>query len=130
MVLKPLCAIRNGTRAACGLFVAIFDDSLPRSFQSQRVAIDLDETVDEVDAPLVGLNPRDAISVEVAQVARLIVVDEQVDDAALSLALSILPGFLQPIDDLFYGRRIFSADFPNLLLELSVPFDERGVESP
>ena len=77
-----------------------------------------------------GLNPRDAISVEVAQVARLIVVDEQVDDAALSLALGILPGFLQPIDDLFYGRGIFPADFPNLLLELSVPFDERGVESP
>ena len=130
VVLKPLCAVRNGTRAACGLLVAIFDDSLPRTFQSQWVAIDLDETVDEVDAPLVVIDPRDAISVEVAQVARLIVVDEQVDDAALSLALGILPGFLQPIDDLFYGRGIFPADFPNLLLELSVPFDERGVESP
>ena len=64
MVLEPLGIAGDGLGATGSLQVLILNDAFPRAFQAQGIAIDLDETVDKVDASLVLADPRDAIVVE------------------------------------------------------------------
>ena len=73
MVFKPLCILAQCLCALGGFEVFEVHDAFPRTLQAQRVAIALDETVDEIDQRLCVLHPGDAVLVERLQVARLIV---------------------------------------------------------
>ena len=64
MVLEPLGIAGDGLGATGSLQVLILDDAFPRAFQAQGITIDLDETIDKIDASLVLADPRDAIVVE------------------------------------------------------------------
>ena len=94
VVLKPLGITADGLRTPGGLQVLIFDDALPRAFQPQRVTIDLDEAVDEVDASLMLTHPRLAVVIETLQVASPIVVNKIVYDLLLVCIFSHATRFL------------------------------------
>ena len=64
MILKPLGVLADGLGAMGGFLVDILHESFPRAFQAQRIAIDLDESVDEIDGGIVLADPFDAIFIE------------------------------------------------------------------
>ena len=75
------------------------------------------------------VNPRDAIVVEETQIARHIIVDEQLDDLSLVVVLSHRLGLLEPIDDVSDGMGIASGGRPHLLEDLSIPFNQGGIKT-
>ena len=75
MVFKPLCVLGDRPRALRGLLVSKLHDTLPGSFQAQWVAIDLNETIDEVDRSLLFLQPFNAVFVEDMKVPGRIIID-------------------------------------------------------
>ena len=66
MIFKPLGISTNGLCTLCCLKVLVFHNTLPRSFQCQRVTIYLNESVDEVYPTLVFRHPFDTVVVEQA----------------------------------------------------------------
>ena len=129
MVLEPLGIARDGLGALGSLEVFIFHNTFPRAFQSQGVAIDLDKTIDKIDAPLVLVDPRDAIVVEEAQIAGLVIVDQQLDDMGLVVILRHGLRLLQPVNNMTDGIGIAPGSRPYLFLHLAITLDQRGVES-
>ena len=129
MVLKPLRILADGLRALGGLQVLVFHDSLPGTFQSQRVAIYLDESVDEIHHALVLLHPGDAISVEIHEITCAIELHEQVDNVLLSLILGIFLSLEQPGYDFPDGLTIKTIFLPNQFHHLAVALGELGIET-
>ena len=64
VVLKPLCILTDGHGATGGILIDIFHQTLPRAFQSQGIAIDLDEAVDKINHAFMLLKPFNAILIE------------------------------------------------------------------
>ncbi len=64
MILKPLGVFADGLGTMGGLLIDIFHESFPRAFQAQRIAIDLNESVDEIDGSIVLTHPFNAIFIE------------------------------------------------------------------
>ena len=79
MIFEPLCVFGDDLRAAAGGRVDEVDVGLPRSLAAQRIAVVLDEAVDEIDVRNGVLHPADVVAVELFQIARLIVADERRD---------------------------------------------------
>ena len=129
MVLKPLRILTDGLRALGSLQVLVFHDSLPGTLQSQRVAIYLYESVDEIHHALVLLHPGDAISVEILQITRAIELHEQVNNVLLSLVLGIFLCLEQPGYDFPDGLTIKTIFLPNQFHHLSIALGELGIES-
>ena len=116
MVLEPLGVVGNDLRAVAGLLVHEVDVAFPRRLAPQRIAVILDEAVDEVDVRHGVLHPADVVTVELFQIARLIIADERRDVALLRLLGHGLR-LLEPIDDLLDGRRIHAAHLPDPLVD-------------
>ena len=116
VVLKPLGVGADLVRALVCLLVLIGDNSLPRGLEAQRVAIDLYETVYEIDVARVLLQPLYRIAVEGLEVARAIIAYEQPYHLLLLLVLGKLHGFCEPIDNAVYCFSIHSALLPYLFL--------------
>ena len=129
MVLEPLGIARDGLGALGSLEVLIFHNTFPRAFQSQRVAIDLDKTIDKIDAPLMLVDPRDAIVVKDAQIAGLVIVNQQLDDMGLVVVLGHGLRLFQPVNNMTDGIGIATGSRPYLFLHLAIALDQRGVES-
>ena len=129
MVLEPLGILGDGARAVGSLFVDVLHESLPRAFQSEGVAIDLDESVDEVHPTLQALQPQDAVFVEQVQVARFVVLNERLNNLALAVVLGHAGGLLQPIDDVAYGAPVAAVGLPHILIEFAVALHECRVQS-
>ena len=103
MVLKPLGILADGLSSLGGLQILVFHDALPRTFQAQRIAIHLDESVDKVYPTLVFPNPLDTVVVEHAQVACIIIINKVFYHESLFFVLGHRLGLLQPIDNLSDG---------------------------
>ena len=129
VVFKPLGILTDGLRALGGLLVFVFHDTLPRTFQSQGVAIDLNKTIDEVYPTLVFTNPLDAVVVEHFQIARLVILDEQLYDALLTRILGNSLCLLQPIDNMADGITITTIGLPDIFTNDITLFDECGVQA-
>ena len=129
MILKPLCILTDGLGALGSLQVLIFHDSLPGSFQTEWVAIYLDESVDEIHHTFVLLYPGDTVSVEILEITGAIELHEQVDDMLLSLILSEFLRLEQPGNDFLDRLAIESILLPHQLNHLVVALGELGVES-
>ena len=129
VVLEPLGILGDGARAVGSLFVDVLYESLPRAFQSEGVAIDLDESVDEVHPTLQALQPQDAVFVEQVQVTRFVVLNECLNNLALAVVLGYAGSLLQPIDDMAYGSAIAAVGLPNILIEFAVALHECRVQS-
>ena len=98
------------------LLVLIGNNSLPRGLEAQRVAIDLYETVYEIDVARVLLQPLYRIAVEGLEVARAIIAYKQPYHLLLLIVLGKLHGFCEPIDNAVYCLSIHSALLPHLFL--------------
>ena len=68
MILEPLGIPTDGLRTFGSLFVNIFDKSLPGAFQSQRITIDLNESVDEINGRIMLFQPFNTIFIENLQI--------------------------------------------------------------
>ena len=75
------------------------------------------------------VDPRDAIVVEDAQIAGLVIVDQQLDDMGLVVVLRHGLRFLQPVNNMTDGIGIAPGSRPYLFLHLAIALDQRGVES-
>ena len=75
------------------------------------------------------VDPRDAIVVEDAQIAGLVIVDQQLDDMGLVVVLRHGLRLLQPINNMTDGIGIAPGSRPHLFLYLAIALDQRGVES-
>ena len=124
MVFKPLGVAADGLRAVGSLLVDVLHQSLPRAFQPQGVAVDFDETVDEVHLAVEALQPGDAVLVEDAQVTSLVVADEEFYDVTLLFVLGYRGGLAEPVDNVADSVGIEPVGLPHLLLYLSVGFHE------
>ena len=126
MVFKPLCVLADGLGAACGYKVLVRDDAFPRSLDAKRIAIHLDEAVDEVDATFLLLEPLYGILVEDVEVACTIITDEQIYDFCLLRVFSHFCCLLQPIDNVLDGMSVKSAFFPYVLMDGAVGMLPQG----
>ena len=129
MVLEPLGILADGLSSLGGLQILVFHDALPRAFQAQRIAIHLNESVDEVYPTLVFPNPLDTVVVEHAQVASIIIINKESDNASLPFVLGHRPGLLQPIDNLSDGIAITAVGRPHILMDTLVVLDQRRVQA-
>ena len=129
MVFKPLGVTCNQLGAAGGFQVFVFHNSFPRPFQTERIAIYFNEAIDEIHARTMFTHPLDAILVEQAQITRLVIADERFDVSPLVIVLSHRHRLLEPKDDFADGFTIFSFGKPSVLLNLSITFHERAVQS-
>ena len=118
MILEPLGVVGDHLRAVAGLGVHEVDVGLPRSLAAQRIAVVLDEAVDEIDVRNSVLHPADVVAVELFQIARLVVADERRDIGLLRLFGHGLRLF-EPVDDPLDGRRIHAAQLPDTLADAS-----------
>ena len=75
------------------------------------------------------VDPRDAIVVEDAQIAGLVIVDQQLDDMGLVVVLGYGLRLLQPVNNMTDGIGIATGSGPDLFLHLTITLDQRGVES-
>ena len=128
MVFEPLGVLTDGLRALRGFQVLVLHKSFPRAFQSEGVAIDLNETVDKIDLSVQLTHPLYRISIEHAGVARLVIAHKQADDLALLLVLADFLRLTQPIDDVRYCFPIAATNAPDVLLYPTLALDESGVE--
>ena len=103
MVLKPLGILADSLRTLGGLQVLILHNSLPRAFQSDGVAIDLDESIYKVYPTLMLADPLNAVVVEHTQVACLIIINKEFYHVCLLVILCHTLSLLQPIDNLMDG---------------------------
>ena len=92
------------------------DVGLPRSLVAERVAVGLDEAIDEIDVRNRVAHPADVVAVELLQVAALIIGD-QGGDVLLLRALGYRLGLLEPVDHTLDSRRVHAADAPRTLAE-------------
>lgn len=119
MVLEPLGVRRDDLRAVAGRRIDEIDVGLPRSLVTERVAVGLDEAIDEIDVRNRVAHPADVVAVELLQVAALIIGD-QGGDVLLLRALGHRLGLLEPVDHALDRRRIHAADAPCTLAERPV----------
>ena len=129
MILKPLSILTDGLGSLGSLQVLVFHDTLPGTFQSQWVAIYLDESVDEIHHAFVLLHPGDTVSVEILKITGAIELHEQVDDMLLSLIFSEFLRLEQPGHDFLDRLTIESILLPHQLNHLVVALGELGIES-
>ena len=64
MILEPLGILTDGLSAVSGFFIDIFYQTFPRTLDSKWIAVDLDETIDEVDSRIVLFKPFNRIFIE------------------------------------------------------------------
>ena len=129
MVLKPLGILADSLSSLGGLQILVFHDALPRTFQAQRIAIHLDESVDKVYPTLVFPNPLDTVVVEHAQVACIIIINKVFYHESLFFVLGHSLGLLQPIDNLSDGTAITTVGRPHILMDALVVLDQRRVQA-
>ena len=127
MVFKPLGILADGLRALRCLQVLILYNTFPRAFQTQRVTIYLNEPIHEVYPTLMFPNPFYAVVVEHAQVASLIIVDEQCYHTGLLLVFCHTFSLLKPIDDRTDGISITSLCRPHHLVNTGIVLDQRRI---
>ena len=106
MILEPLGVVGDHLRAVAGLGVHEVDVGLTRSLAAQRIAVVLDEAVDEIDVRNGVLHPA------------VVVADERRDVGLLRLFGHGLRLF-EPVDDPLDGRRIHAAQLPDTLADAS-----------
>ncbi len=128
MVLEPLRVAAQRVDAPGGLFVREVDDRFIASLVAQRIPVDLDEAVDEIDVGCSLLDPANAVVVEGGKVAGPIIIDEIRNDLSLWV-LRHVAGFFEPADDLLDGRRIHASDLPHPLHDMAVFAGQLGVEA-
>ena len=129
MVLKPLCVLADGLCASGGLQVLVFHDALPRTFQSEWVAIYLDETIDKIDQSLMLFHPGDAVSVKVDEVACVVILHQEVDDVTLLFVLGKLLRPSQPRHNLLDGSAIHTILMPSKFHHLAIALEEFRVQA-
>ena len=118
VVFEPLGVLGDDPRAAAGRRVDEVDVGLPRSLVPQRIAVGLDESVDEVDVRHRVLQPEDVVAVELFQVARAVVVDQGGEGLLLRLGRYVACLF-EPVDDAFDRGRVHASDLPRAFVETS-----------
>ena len=64
MILKPLGIAADCPGTLSGSFIDILHQSFPRAFQSQRITIDFDKAVDEIDGRIMLFQPFNTIFIE------------------------------------------------------------------
>ena len=129
VVFEPLCVGADDFGAVRGFKVFEVDNRLPAAFQPDGVAVDFDESVDEVDARVEVGHPLNRVFVEGFEVAGAVIVDEQVDDLALLVVLGHGRGFFEPVDDFFDGCAVVAAYTVHLFIDFPVAFYQAAVES-
>ena len=128
VVFKPLGVGTDDFGAVRGFKVFEVDNRFPAAFQSDGVAVDFDKSVDEVDARVEVGNPLYRVLVKRFEVARAVVVDEQVDNLTLLVVLGYRGGFFEPVDDSFDGGAVMAAYAVHLFIDFSVAFYQPAVE--
>ena len=128
VVLKPLCISRDNLCTTASLLVEEVYDRLPRRLVTKRVAIDLGKAIYEIDVRSNVLNPRNIEGIEIAQIARLVVLNQQTDGRFQWLLGNSL-GLLQPIYDLLQSLGIHTANFVGLLVDFTIFLNEFRVQT-
>ena len=129
MVLKPLCVLADSLSTAGSFHIFKFNKTFPGSFQSKRITINLNKTIDKINHTLLLLDPRNAISVEIRKVASAIILDQKIDDMSLLLIFCIFLSFQEPGNNLLNGSTIHTIFFPGHFYDFSVPLHQFGIES-
>ena len=114
IVLEPLRVGTEQFGAGRSGGVLDVDNALPGGLMAERVVVVLDEAVHVVDNAEGVLHPLDIVFVPHAQVAGLIVLQQQVDALLLALVLDAFAGLAQFGTYLLQGLAIGSADRPDI----------------
>ena len=128
VVLKPLGVAADCLGAGGGGGVFVIDQRFPAGFVAERVAVGLDEAVDEIHRRGCVAEPCYRVVVEHPQVARGVEGDEQLYRPPLSVSLGVLLGTVEPFHDVLDRLAVFAADAPHVLDQPTVALDERGVK--
>ena len=129
MVLKPLRILADSLSTSGCLHIFKFNKTFPGSFQSKRITINLNKTIDKINHTLLLLDPCNAISVEIRKVASAIILDQKIDDMSLLLIFCIFLSFQEPGSNLLNGSTIHTFFFPGHFYDFSIPLHQFGIES-
>ena len=119
VILEPLCIGSHNLGTVASLLVAEINYRLPRCLTAKRITIVLDKAIYEIYIRGCILNPKNAIIVEILQIARVVVLDKSLNGCLL-LTLSYRGSLLQPIYNLLNSWRVHTTYLPHLLDNLTI----------
>ena len=129
MVLKPLGILTDGLGALRCFKILIFYDAFPSTFQSERIAIHFDKSVDEINHSLVLLHPGNAVTVEILQIACTVILHQEIDEMFLFLIFSIFLSTEQPGNNLLDSCAIESVFCPFQLHQFAITLGQFRVQT-
>ena len=129
MILKPLGILTDGLGALRGFKILIFYDTLPGAFQSERIAIYFDKSVDEINHSLVLLHPGDAVAVEILQIACTVILHQEIDEMFLFLIFSIFLSTEQPGNNFLDSCAIEAVFSPCQLHQFAIALGQFRVQA-